>query len=76
MLDRMDFKSVADASRVTSLERLKELYDAPRPNAVRIETPTLDAFTREFIELSPMVMIGTEGDVSSKGDDPGFVAIL
>ncbi|MFP6734857.1 MAG: MSMEG_1061 family FMN-dependent PPOX-type flavoprotein [Rhodospirillales bacterium] len=76
MPDTMDFKAVAEASRVTSLERLEELYDAPRPNAVRIEMPALDAFTREFIANSPMVMIGTEGDVSSKGDDPGFVAIL
>ena len=76
MPDTMDFKAVAEASRVTSLERLEELYDVPRPNAVRIEMPALDALTREFIANSPMVMIGTEGDVSSKGDDPGFVAIL
>ena len=39
MPDTMDFKAVAEASRVTSLERLEELYDAPRPNAVRIEMP-------------------------------------
>ena len=52
MPDTMDFKAVAEASRVTSLERLEELYDAPRPNAVRIEMPALDAFTLSLIHIS------------------------
>ena len=76
MLDATNIKPIADASRVTSLERLKELYGEPNPNSLLVEMPALDEITREFIGLSPMVMIGTEGDVSSKGDEHGFVAIL
>jgi PPOX class probable FMN-dependent enzyme len=76
MPEPKNFKPITDASRVTSAERIKELYGEPNPNSLLIELPVLDEITREFIGLSPMVMIGTEGDVSSKGDDPGFVAIL
>jgi hypothetical protein len=76
MLEPKNFKPIADASRVTSLERLKELYGEPNPNSLLIEMPVLDEITRAFIALSPMVMVGTEGDVSSKGDAPGFVVVL
>ncbi|MBT3884678.1 MAG: hypothetical protein HOF70_07840, partial [Rhodospirillaceae bacterium] len=63
MPDAQNFKPIADASRVTSLERLKELYGEPNPNSLLVEMPVLDEITREFIGLSPMVMIGTVGDV-------------
>ena len=69
-------KTVKDASRVTSIERLSEIYDEPNERVKVIETPELDTFAREFIEQSPLVMVGTEGSVASKGDEPGFVSIL
>jgi len=42
-------KSVKDASRVTSIERLREIYDEPNERVKVIETPELDTFAREFI---------------------------
>ena len=69
-------KSGKDASRVTSIEQLREIYDEPNERVKVIETPELDTFAREFIEHSPLVMVGTEGSVASKGDEPGFVSIL
>ena len=68
--------SLRSARRVTSVDRLREIYEQPREIVKQIETPSLDKFTREFISLSPLVMLGTEGDVSSKGDHPGFVQIV
>lgn len=68
--------ALGGARRVTSVDRLRELYDQPREIVKQIEMPCLDRFTREFISLSPLVMVGTEGDVSSKGDHPGFVQVL
>ena len=65
-------KSLDEASRVTSREQLGALYNPPREVVRMIETPELDAFARDFISRSPLVMIGTEGDVASKGDAPGW----
>jgi hypothetical protein len=69
-------KSLDEASRVTSREQLGALYNPPREVVRMIETPELDAFARDFISRSPLVMIGTEGDVASKGDAPGFVRVV
>jgi PPOX class probable FMN-dependent enzyme len=68
--------SIKDASRVTSVERLSEIYEKPNERVIIIETPELDASARTFIELSPLVLVGTEGSVASKGDEPGFVSIF
>lgn len=76
MPDTTNFKSLDTASRVTSVDQLGDIYDEPREIVRLIEMPELDTHTREFISLSPLVLIGTEGDVSSKGDGPGFVTIL
>ncbi len=75
MLDVIS-KSLDEASRVTSREQLGALYNPPREVVRMIETPELDAFARDFISRSPLVMIGTEGDVASKGDAPGFVRVV
>ncbi len=75
MLDVIS-KSLDEASRVTSQEQLGALYNPPREVVRMIETPELDAFARDFISRSPLVMIGTEGDVASKGDAPGFVRVV
>ena len=76
MSDLSASQSLAEVKRVTSVERLRELYGFPSEIVKAIQTPDLDSYTREFIQLSPLVMIGTAGDVSSKGDEPGFVRII
>lgn len=76
MSDPAAGQRLAQVSRVTSVERLRELYGLPAEQVKAIETRGLDSYTREFIQLSPLVMVGTVGDVSSKGDEPGFVQII
>lgn len=76
MPDAISTNSLADAGRVTSRERLEELYDPPREVVRMIETAQLDPFARDFIARSPLVMIGTEGDVATKGDASGFVQVV
>jgi hypothetical protein len=68
-------------AKVGSVERLRELYKAPTARAVAKQLDRLDRHCRRFIELSPFVLIGTSGeagrgDVSPKGDAPGFVAVV
>lgn len=66
---------------ITSREDLRTLYKQPGDGAIRKELPALDAHARRFLERSPFVLIGSSdqdgnGDVTPKGDRPGFVAIL
>lgn len=66
---------------ITSRDGLRAHYKQASDGAVRKELPALDAHARRFIERSPFVMIGSSdgngnGDVTPKGDRPGFVAIL
>jgi uncharacterized protein len=66
---------------VQTLEELRSLYGLPSQRAVQKQRETLDRNAREFIALSPFVLIAstdTEGrcDVSPKGDAPGFVRAL
>lgn len=60
--------------------QLREIYGKPLERA-RIKTlRKLDKHCRRFIELSPFVCLGTSGasggDVTPRGDQPGFVHIL
>ena len=62
-------------------EDLRSLYGEPSEMAVRKCIDRLDEHSRAFIALSPFVCIGTSGangggDVSPKGDAPGFVIVL
>ena len=66
---------------VTSREGLREHYKLATGGAVQKEMRRLDPHSRNFIEKSPFVLIGSsdgEGnaDVTPKGDKPGFVAVL
>lgn len=66
---------------IATHEELRALYKSPGVNAVRKELPRLDGHCRSFIAKSPFVLIGSSdgngnGDVTPKGDRPGFVAIL
>ena len=36
----------------------------------------IDEYSEEYISKSPFLILGTEGDVSPKGDFPGFVKVI
>jgi uncharacterized protein len=66
---------------ITSREELRAHYGATHDIAVKKLLPALDGHAKAFISRSPFVLIGSSdavgnGDVTPKGDMPGFVAIL
>ncbi|KUP93032.1 pyridoxamine 5'-phosphate oxidase family protein [Tritonibacter horizontis] len=66
---------------ITSQEQLRQAFGRPHEVAVQKELRQIDAHSRRFIEKSPFVFIGSQdrngnGDVSPKGDRPGFVQVL
>lgn len=69
------------APAIDDVAALRRLYGEPSPRAAGKVLPRLDRHCRAFIGLSPFLVIGTagadgRGDVSPRGDAPGFVAIL
>lgn len=68
-------------ARITTVEALRTRYGDPHERAVLKETTSLHRHHRRFIELSPFVTISStgpdgRGDVSPRGEKPGFVHIL
>lgn len=66
---------------VDTHERLREIYDEPLEISVRKKLDRLDQHCRDYLALSPFMVIGSadengHGDVSPKGDHPGFVQVL
>ena len=66
---------------VESIEELRQVYGEAHDISRRKELRSLDRHARNFIANSPFVLIGSSdgrgnGDVTPKGDKPGFVAIL
>ncbi|MET4697920.1 PPOX class probable FMN-dependent enzyme [Constrictibacter sp. MBR-5] len=59
---------------------LRALYGAPSDKAVRKQLARIDTHARNFIALSPFLVLGTSGpdgaDCSPRGDAPGFVAVI
>mgnify|MGYP001268458026 FL=1 len=55
---------------------LRNLYAEPRPTSLAKVQYKIDQHCREFISRSPFIILGTDGDVSPKGDFPGFVDVL
>lgn len=60
---------------------VREVIGSPMELAVKKAIPKLDRFSRELIERSPFLTLGTanrngKADVSPRGDAPGFVLIL
>ncbi|NKB49350.1 MAG: pyridoxamine 5'-phosphate oxidase family protein [Alphaproteobacteria bacterium] len=55
---------------------LREIYPEPKGIAAEKQLSALDPHCRNFIAHSPFLVLGTDGDVSPKGDDPGFVQVL
>ena len=67
--------------RIDSREGLREIYDEPVGISLDKELDRLDQHCRDFLALSPFMVIGTadangHGDLSPKGDRPGFVQVL
>ena len=65
---------------ITTSRDLRERYGAPSELAVLKQLDHIDKHCRAFIALSPFLVIGTMGadglgDVSPKGDAPGFVLV-
>lgn len=70
-----------DQHAITTLEQLRELIPEPAERALKKEQGRLDDHCREFIALSPFVILSSSsatgaGDVSPKGGPPGFVTVL
>nr|BFE61833.1 pyridoxamine 5'-phosphate oxidase family protein [Dactylosporangium thailandense] len=67
--------------QITSVTELEELLGSPMPRAVTKERDRLCATDRDWLGLSPFVLVGTADadgncDVSPKGDPPGFTHII
>ena len=61
---------------VRSEDELREHYEQPSETIVKLKGNRLDRHARHFISLSPFLVLGTLGDVSPKGDAPGFVQVV
>ncbi|NUM45254.1 MAG: pyridoxamine 5'-phosphate oxidase family protein [Anaerolineales bacterium] len=66
--------------RLTTLEQLEALYDAPLTRSLFKEIDHISDHYRAFIEKSPFVVVATSGpeglDCSPRGDPPGFVRVV
>jgi hypothetical protein len=68
-------------NNVTSIETLHELNGTPNVAILEKHTTYLTPLLAQFIEMSPLFMLGTANadgslDVSPRGDPPGSVKIL
>lgn len=66
---------------ITTVEELYGIYKQPGERAIKKEISRLDKHCRNFIALSPFLVMGTDGgdgtaDASPRGDAPGFVTVL
>ena len=64
-----------------TVEELRSSYGQPSERAVKKSLDRLDRHCRQFIGLSPFVVLATAGtdgrvDCSPRGDPPGFVEVL
>jgi PPOX class probable FMN-dependent enzyme len=72
-----------DAARTTVSDAgsLRAILGEPNETVRHKEMPRLDTHCRKFIEMSPLLFIGSmgrdgKGDVTPRGDPPGFVTVL
>jgi PPOX class probable FMN-dependent enzyme len=67
-------------STIANREELRDCYPQPLERSLRKSLTTLDPHMRRFISLSPFLCLGTSGagggDVTPRGDAPGFVHVL
>jgi len=67
--------------RIDTLEQLRERYPAPKERAVKKQLDFLDRHCKNYIALSPFVVLSSLGldgqlDASPRGGAPGFVKVL
>ena len=67
--------------KIDSLDTLRALYAEPKERAVKKQIAALDVHCRNFIALSPFVVLATAGasgtmDASPRGGKPGFARVL
>jgi PPOX class probable FMN-dependent enzyme len=72
---------MANGHAITTLEELREIYPPPKERSVQKELDHLDRHCRDYIALSPFVLVASSNragacDVSPKGGPPGFVRVL
>jgi len=64
---------------LADVSELRALYGLPMELAVKKSLPRLDRHCREFIRLSPFLLVSTQGpdgaDISPRGDPSGFVGV-
>jgi PPOX class probable FMN-dependent enzyme len=68
-------------AKITSMEALRTHYPPKIKRAITKEISALDQYCRDYIARSPFVLIGTQskdgfGDVSPRGETPGFVKVI
>jgi len=68
-------------AKIETVEQLREIYRQPKELAAKKVLTSFEEHSRRFIELSPFMVISTTGsdgigDVSPRGDAPGFVKIM
>jgi len=61
---------------ISDVQKLRKIYPEAKGVAAQKQLSALDRHCRHFIAHSPFLVLGTAGDVSPKGDDPGFVQIV
>jgi PPOX class probable FMN-dependent enzyme len=65
--------------KVADVAELRALYGLPMELALKKSLPRLDRHCRDFIRLSPFLLVSTQGpdgaDISPRGDPSGFVSI-
>ncbi|MEI8179266.1 pyridoxamine 5'-phosphate oxidase family protein, partial [Aestuariivirga sp.] len=66
---------------IGSEEDLRAKFGEVHPLAITKTRPALDKYSRQFIGLSPFLVISTAGangraDISPRGDPPGFVYVI
>jgi len=61
---------------IDNIENLRETYAEPKSAAIAKVLNELDKHCKNFIANSPFIILGTVGDVSPRGDYPGFVGVL
>ncbi|MDR7316655.1 MSMEG_1061 family FMN-dependent PPOX-type flavoprotein [Brevibacillus nitrificans] len=67
--------------RITSADELRSLVGVPHETVVKKTIAQVDPHVRQYLSKSPLFFLSTansegKGDVSPRGDEPGFVKVL
>ena len=61
---------------INSEAQLRKSYKQPKEMILKAVLKEIDQHGRQFISLSPFLVLATHGDASPKGDAPGFVKVV